>query len=143
MKRITQVLLLALMAAVLAGCAGSSSKNLASFTSDKFPVSSGQSVVNDVASRIHGVYPPGKTAIYLTGKDEFGTALESNLREKGFTIAQEPGNGVLTVAWTVDELEDGLWYLVVNLSDGNRFTRVYNFDGLAISPTGSLSHSSL
>lgn len=139
--KILGVFLTALLCAALAGCASGGRGSMKSFTAEAFPVASGRVVVDDLAERIQASYPPGQTVIYLSGKDDFGAALEDELRGLGFTVVPEHESGAITVAWTVDELEPGLWYLLARLSDGYRFSRVYADNGLVVSPAGGLAQS--
>lgn len=133
------ILSLVLTLALTAGCAGSR-RNLKSYTADSFPVISSHNLVQDVVERIFSAYPPGQTGLFLAGKGDFALSLEEALRNKGYSLMPEPGAGTMAVAWTVDRLdEDGLWYLIVNLSDGYRFSRVYRDNGQALDPVGGLS----
>lgn len=120
-----------------AGCAGSG--RLKSYTADSFPISSNSGLVGDIADRIASAYPPGLTEVYLTGKGDFALALEDGLRNRGYTLRPDNGDGALVVAWTLDRLDEESWYLLVNLSDGYRFGRVYQDDGLSVEPMGGLS----
>lgn len=133
------IFLLALILTVTAGCTGSH-RNLKSYTADSFPVISSHTLVQDVVERIFSSYPPGQTAIFLAGKGDFALSLEEALRNRGYSIMPEPGEGVLTVAWTVARLdEENDWYLIVNLSDGYRFSRVYRDNGQTLDPIGGMS----
>jgi len=137
----SKIIIAAFFVMLLAGCASSGRGSYKSYTAESFPVASGGLVVDDLAERIQSAYPPGQTVVYLTGKDEFGMALENKLRGYGFTVVPEPESEALTVGWTVNQLEPGFWYLLVRLSDGYRFSRVYTDNGQTIIPDGGLSQS--
>jgi hypothetical protein len=52
------------------------------------------------------------------------------LRERGYVLAPMGEDGALSLIWIVNRLIDGSWFLVVNLSDGFSFSRVYpDLDG--------------
>lgn len=121
----------------LAGCASSSA--LKSYTNESLPIAATNVMVDDMAERIQSSYAPGQTTIYLSGKDDIALALEDKLRSLGFTLVSESAGGALIVAWTIDQLEPGAWYLLVKLSDGYRFSRVYADNGHTVAADGGLS----
>lgn len=124
----------------LAGCASTSgSRALKSYTHESLPVDATAVMVEDMVERLQSSYPPGQTTVYLTGKDDIAMALEGRLRGLGFTVVPEAVSGALSVGWTVDQLEPGAWYLLVKLSDGYLFSRVYADNGLTITADGGLS----
>lgn len=124
----------------LSGCAGTGGgRALKSYTAESFPINAAGGMIEDMAERLQCSYPPGQTIVYLTGKDDFALSLEDRLRSLGFTIVPEAGNGVLSIGWTVDQLEPGVWYLLVKLSDGYRFSRVYADNGQTVTADGGLS----
>jgi hypothetical protein len=138
---------------VMAGCGKikevfQSSRNrspLNSYISDEFPESQSGQIASDIVERLQSGYPPGQTSLYLTvylsgqGQGPVAQAVEDLLRTKGFTILNEPNDKAVTVAWRIDKLDDQTFYLMVNLSSGYRFTRLYSFDGQRLTPTGLLS----
>ncbi len=128
----------ALGLALAGGCAGARGP-MKSFTADTFPASAHQVIVSEVVDRLYSVYPPGLTAIFLTGADAFGLALDESLRNRGYSIMPEAGNGAMSLAWTVDRLDEETWYLVVRLSDGHLFARTYRDSGQTVTPAGGLS----
>lgn len=132
------ILSLALTLALASGCAGSG-RRMKSFAAESFPASSSSALVQDVVERIHSTYPPGQTALFLTGSGDFALALEDGLRNRGYTILSESEPGAMSVAWTVDRLDEGAWYLIVRMSDGYRFSRVYQDNGQTVQPAGGLS----
>ncbi len=91
-------------------------------------------IAEDAVALLAATYPPGHTSIHLkpaqAGQDEnaFAAALESGLRAKGFRIAAAPGKA-LTLAYTLDALEENVWYLRLRLSDGKTFARTYSSGG--------------
>ena len=130
---------LALTLVLAAGCAAARRGGLKSFTSESFPVWSGSAVVKDVAERIYSTYPPGRTVLFLAGEGEFALALENALRKRGYSLAPEAGPGALSLTWRLDRLGDGVWYLVVKMSDGYCFSRVYQDHGQALTPAAGIS----
>lgn len=80
-------------------------------------------IADDAVSTLAGLYPPGHTVIRLLPaknvENGFALALESGLRTKGFTLAVSDSSDALTLAYTLDMLEDrAAWYLQLRLSDG-------------------------
>jgi len=116
---------LALSLVLAAGCLGAGRGGLKSYTAESFPATSVPAVVEDVVERLYVSYPPGRTALFLTGSDAFAQALENALRRRGYTVSPEAYAGALSLTWTLNRLGDGSWYLIVMLSDGYSFSRVY------------------
>ena len=129
---------LALTLALAAGCAVAGRGGMKSFTSESFPVWSGSAVVEDVVERIYSAYPPGRTALFLTGDDDFARALENALRKRGYSLASEAGMEALSLTWRLDRLGDGVWGLIVKLTDGYSFSRVYQDQGHAVMPAAGI-----
>jgi hypothetical protein len=119
--------------------------SISSYVSKDFPVSKSGQIAEDIVERLQSGYPPGRTSLYLTvylsgqGDGPLAQAVEDLLRTKGFTILAEPRDEAVTVAWRIDKLDEQTWYLMVDLSSGYRFNRLYHFDGQSFSPTGMLS----
>jgi hypothetical protein len=81
-------------------------------------------IAADAVSILMGLYPPGHTAVrLLPAKDAengFAVAFENGLRAKGVTLAAPDASDALTLAYTLDMLEDkAAWYLQLRLSDPN------------------------
>jgi hypothetical protein len=118
---------------------------LVSYVSEDFPEACSQQIASDIVERLQSGYPPGQTSLYLTvylaghGKGAIALAVEDLLRTKGFTILPEPQDDAVTVAWRIDQLDEQTWYLMVNLSSGYRFSRLYTYNGTTLTPQGSLS----
>jgi hypothetical protein len=129
---------LALTLFLAVGCVAARRGGPQSFTSEAFAVWSGSAVLEDVVERIYATYPPGRTALFLAGADDFAQALESALRKRGYSLAPEATAGVLSLTWRVDRLADGAWFLIVRLSDGYCFSRVYQNHGQAVTPAAGI-----
>jgi hypothetical protein len=96
-------------------------------------------VASDIVERLQSGYPPGQTELYLyisgQGENALADSVEALLRARGFIILPKPENNALTLSWRVDKLDDeGSWYLLVVLSSGYRFSRIYRFTGNALVP---------
>ena len=79
-------------------------------------------IADDAVSILAGLYPPGHTSLRLLSakdaKNGFALAFESGLRAKGFTLAAPDATDSLTLAYTLDVLEEkAAWYLQLRLSD--------------------------
>ena len=89
----------------------------------------------DAVSILTELYPPGHTTLHVlpTKKENgFASALDNELRAKGFTLADDPN--AVTVAYTLDALElKAAWYLQLRLSDpnggGKAIARAYDAQG--------------
>lgn len=141
MKRTALTILI--LAVFLAGCGGGARKSLSSFMAGSFPPPALTVAASDVAGHLSAAYPPGRTSIYLAGADGLAMVLENQLRAVGFTILAEPGPQAKTLAWTLDELEPGVWYLTAKLSDGYQFSRVYRAKGQSAVADGGLARTGL
>jgi hypothetical protein len=91
-------------------------------------------IADDAASILTGLYPPGHTTIRLLpardAENGFAVALENGLRAKGVTLAALEASDALTLAYTLDMLEDkAAWYLQLRLSDGKSIARAYTASG--------------
>lgn len=91
-------------------------------------------IADDAVSCLTALYPPGHTSLYLLqAKDagnEFAAAFENGLRAKGFTLAAAESGDTLSVAYTLDALDEkSAWYLQLRLSDGKAFARSYTASG--------------
>jgi hypothetical protein len=96
-------------------------------------------IADDAVSILADLFPPGHTAIrLLPAKDAengFALAFESGLRAKGFTLAAPDASDALTLAYTLDMLEEkAAWYLQLRLPDpkggGKVIARCYLASGL-------------
>ena len=97
-------------------------------------------IAQDAADFISQDHAPGHTKVFIMtpekdAKNEFGVALEQNLRERGFTILQESERDAITLAYTIDGLKSedgkdyGAYYLQLRSSEGQAFSRAYTLDG--------------
>lgn len=91
-------------------------------------------IAADAVSCLAGLYPPGHTTLHLvpaksTGND-FAAAFENGLRASGFTLAPNAAANTLSVAYTLDALDEkSAWYLQLRLSDGKAVARAYSANG--------------
>ena len=91
-------------------------------------------IADDAVSCLATLYPPGHTSLHLLpAKDadnEFAAAFENGLRAKGFTLAAAESGETLSVAYTLDALDEkSAWYLQLRLSDGKAVARAYTANG--------------
>ena len=94
-------------------------------------------IADDAVSILADLYPPGHTAIrLLPAKDAengFAITFESGLRARGFTLAAATASDALTMAYTLDMLEEkAVWYLRLRLVDGKAdriMARAYDAHG--------------
>ena len=102
----------------LAGCAGS--KNVGGSYVGTLPQSGTASIAEDATAHLSSLYPPGHTSIRLVApkqSDAFSQALETSLRQKGFTLSP---NGTMTMSYVLDELRSAkppAWYLQLRIAD--------------------------
>lgn len=122
-----------LLALLLSGCAGRglSGSFCGPLPSDAAVVQ----VAQDAVSFLSMSYPPGHTSLYLLPAKEadnaFARALESGLRARGFTILAQARKDAVSVAYTLDALQDeSSWYLQLRLSDGRALSRAYDAAGM-------------
>lgn len=105
-------------------------------------------IADDMAAYIATQYAPGHTSFnFITPKEEkakivddvvldtFSVIFENALRQKGFEISK---NGI-RLSYTVDSLEEGIFYTQLRLADGNNFSSVYRKDGKNFSSRTSLT----
>lgn len=135
---LTVLMLSILVALVVSGCAGGGkSGSLKSFLAKNVPSASFLPVAEDLAEALAVSYPPGRTSIYLKQSEEgdkLGPALETSLRKRGFTLAAETGPKILTAAYVLDRLDDGLWYSKLTVSSGLIIARIYRENGQNLEP---------
>lgn len=106
-----------------------------------------KAIANDMANYIAIQYAPGHTSFNLiTPKEEkaevvddvildtFSVIFENALRQKGFEISKKG----LELSYTIDSLEEGIFYTQIRLSDNKNFSSLYNKDGKSISSRSSL-----
>jgi len=90
-------------------------------------------IAADATSIVSDLYPPGHTSLHVlpTKKENgFALALDNELRAKGFTLAATDSSDALTLAYTLDMLEEkAAWYLQLRLSDGKAIARAYDAQG--------------
>ena len=121
---------------ILPGCA---SRKLGDSWCGPLPVDAAvSSIASDAVTTIVANYPLGHTSVFLQptqqdklGQNAFAVQFESALRAQGATLVQGSGKDILTIAYTLDELqEENAWYLQLRLSDGRRIARSYNDLGM-------------
>ena len=91
-------------------------------------------IAADAVSCLSGLYPPGHTALYLipakSAANDFAAAFENGLRAQGFTLVATESGDALSVAYTLDALDEkAAWYLQLRLSDGKAIARAYTASG--------------
>ena len=125
-----RILLITLLLAVrlASGCA--SRGPLGSFCGPLPEQSATKAIAADAVSILAGLYPPGHTSLRLLAAEKadnaFASALESGLRAKGFTLAVADSPDAVTLAYTLDALEEkAVWYLQLRLSDVKAIARTY------------------
>lgn len=139
------ILLFVILSFCLSGCANR--KTGPSFVGELPEADGVQGIAATAAALITELHAPGQTAIYIelpAKPTDFDTALENELRQKGFQLAQSQGEAALTVAYTVDEIlpddkgAESAWYLQLRLSDGRVFARMFSASGAPEPATTSL-----
>ncbi|GAB6194292.1 hypothetical protein [Desulfocastanea catecholica] len=117
----------------LTGCAGSH-KVGGSFVG-QLPQEGVVAIADDATSYLTSLYPPGHTSINLVTpqqSDAFSRALETNLRQKGFTLS---GSGTVTMSYVLDTLHSAVppvWYLqlrIVDTEQSKTIARSYTANG--------------
>ena len=102
------------------GCASRGS--LGSFAGPLPEKAAVAAIADDAVSILTGLYPPGHTAVRLLPAktaNGFAVAFENGLRAKGFTLAAADAADALTLAYTLDILEEkAAWYLRLRLANG-------------------------
>jgi hypothetical protein len=77
------------------------------------------------AGAYHAHLIPAKSA-----DNDFAAAFENGLRARGFTLAPAAAANTLSVAYTLDALDEkSAWYLQLRLSDGKAVARAYSASG--------------
>ena len=111
-------LILCLVFGCLTGCAGN--HNVGGSYVGTLPQSGAASIAEDATAQLAALYPPGHTSIRLVApkqSDAFSQALETGLRQKGFTLSP---NGTVTMSYVLDELRSAkppAWYLQLRIAD--------------------------
>lgn len=90
-------------------------------------------IANDMATYISEIIAPGHNPLSLLtpkkdAENEFSVSFENALRTKGFEIS---ATGEISIAYTIDSLDDESFYVQVRFSDGVAIARSYNADGVA------------
>ncbi len=90
-------------------------------------------IAADAVSCLAGLSPPGHTTLHLipakSADNDFAAAFENGLRARGFTLAPAAAANTLSVAYTLDALDESAWYLQQRLSDGKAVARAYSASG--------------
>ena len=109
-------------------------------------VNASPSALNAVAEHAADIlaeqYPPGLTVLTLTEEtsDQWGGALDTSLRAKGFTLV-ENAPGALSTTCIVNPLEGNLWYLLVRVSDGFSVGQMIRLEPSGYTPVGSMTRT--
>ena len=130
MKLLTLSVILAVC--LVSGCA--SRGPLGSFAGPLPETRAVAAIAADATSILTELYPPGHTNLHvLPAKDAengFAVAFENGLRAEGFTLAAPDSSDALTLAYTLDTLEEkAAWYLQLRISDGKAIARAYDAHG--------------
>ena len=76
-------------------------------------------IADDATGYLASIYPPGHTSIRLVAppqSDAFSRALETSLRQKGFTVSS---SGTVTMSYILDTLrtvQPPVWYLRLRIA---------------------------
>ena len=123
----------------LSGCAwhGSGGSFVGELPAETYTLNT---IAQDVATHIAEGYAAGHTALTLNAPEKkaqnaFHATLENALRQKGFALTQ---GKTLQLSYTIDKLEDAVWYVQIRLSDGLIFARTYT--ALGIPEAGMTQH---
>ena len=136
-------LLLCLVSGYLTGCAGN--HNVGGSYVGTLPQSGAASIAEDATAQLSALYPPGHTSIRLVApkqSDAFSQALETSLRQKGFTLSP---NGTVTMSYVLDELRSAkppALYLQLQIADKNQnktLARSYTASGQPVAGFSSLA----
>ncbi|GHV49815.1 hypothetical protein FACS1894168_0080 [Deltaproteobacteria bacterium] len=130
-----RTILLCLLLCMTSGCA--SRGPIGSFAGPLPEQNAVSAIAGDAVTLLTGLYPPGHTVLYVLPAKEaenaFAQALENGLRAKGFTVAAEAGADTVTVAYTLDNLDEkSAWYLRLGIADGKAvrvMARAYDAQG--------------
>ena len=118
MNRKAFALILCILTGCLTGCAGN--HNVGGSYVGTLPQSGAVSIAEDATAQLSALYPPGHTSIRLVApkqSDAFSQALETSLRQKGFTLSP---SGTVTMSYVLDELRPAkppAWYLQLRIAD--------------------------
>jgi hypothetical protein len=125
MKRLSLMLILAL---ALGGCAHGKAGLLNSYVASGFSAEQESLIAEDLAGLLAGKFPPGRTSFHLNiagSRDGLGQKLDDALRSRGFTLAAEVSGNAPTVAYVLDQLDEGHCYARLTVDGGPTFTRAY------------------
>lgn len=108
--------------------------NVGNVPSDSYIVNT---IAYDAVEQLASIYAPGHTVFYVASGNEsnpiFSTAFENLLRQKAFTVTSVASVNAITLSYLFDSVKEssmGEWYLNLELSDGQRFTRIYDNHGV-------------
>lgn len=142
-KVLLDLILCILLAGYLTGCAGN--HNVGGSYVGTLPQSGAASIAEDATAQLAALYPPGHTSIRLVApkqSDAFSQALETSLRQKGFTLSP---NGTVTMSYVLDELrlaKPPAWYLQLRIADQSHnqtLARSYSASGQPAAGFSSLA----
>jgi len=144
-RKVFFALILCILAGYLTGCAGT--HNVGGSYVGTLPQSGAASIAEDATAQLAALYPPGHTSIRLVApkqSDAFSQALETCLRQKGFTLSP---NGTVTMSYVLDELRSvkpPAWYLQLRIADKSQnktLARSYTASGQPAAGFSSLATS--
>lgn len=130
---LTAVVILSL--GMAGGCSSRSGRFLAgnSYLAEEYPANALATVAEHLAETLAASYPPGYTALFLQQnggqQDELGSAIESALRSRGFTLMPEKDDHALPLVYVLDRLDEETWYSQLAVSDGLVLTRTWRLTG--------------
>lgn len=127
---------LLLMVLLASGCAGRGP--VGSYCGPLPEKSAIAAIAADAVDCLSNLYPPGHTSVHLVpAKDVdngFVQAFENGLRTKGFTLVPDARADALTIAYTLDAMDEkSAWYLQLRVLDteesGKSIARAYTASG--------------
>ena len=142
-KVLLDLILCILLAGCLTGCAGN--HNVGGSYVGPLPQSGAAAIAEDATAQLAALYPPGHTSIRLVApkqSDAFSQALETGLRQKGFTLSP---SGTVTMSYVLDELRSAkppAWYLQLRIADKSQnktLARSYTASGQPAAGFSSLA----
>ena len=99
-------------------------------------------LARDAAAELRLHYPPAKTRLVLLAGDGFGRELLQILREEGYAVNENRGNGI-TIGYVVDQQPEGDIVLRLYLGDSVMLSRLYRLNppghGRVCFPVGAWS----
>jgi hypothetical protein len=138
-----RMLVVFILCGLLTGCAGRYSVG-GSFVG-QLPKEGVVAIADDATGYLASLYPPGHTSIRLVAPPQsnaFSRALETSLRQKGFTVSS---SGTVTMSYILDALrsaEPPVWYLQLRIADPEQsktIARSYTANGFPVAGFSNFS----